>query len=230
MSEGPFHALNLGRSLGDRPSAVTENRRRFAEAARYDANALVEAHQVHGAAVRVIDPGEDPAASSQKPADALIGRDGVTVGIRVADCVPILIADPKTGWVAAVHAGWRGIVAGVVQETFRALYRLGASPADCCAAIGPHIEACHFEVGEDVASQIQAAAAGATVVFEDSGSLRVSLEAAVRAQILDAGLSADRIDRIAGCTFAEQDRFFSYRRDSGTTGRHLAVIQSREAS
>ncbi|MEM6962450.1 MAG: laccase domain-containing protein, partial [Myxococcota bacterium] len=77
VSEGPFHALNLGLSLGDRPSAVMENRRRFAEAARYDANALVEAHQVHGAAVRVIDPGEDPAASSQKPADALIGRDGV---------------------------------------------------------------------------------------------------------------------------------------------------------
>jgi YfiH family protein len=165
--------------------------------------------QVHGA--RAIRAGGDPAALAQENADALVADERDTaVGVRVADCVPVLLASSTSGAVAAVHAGWRGVVAGVVASAFR----LGAFDL---AAIGPCIGACCFEIGEDVAQKL------APHVRDGRGDLR----AAVRAQLRAQGLPDAQIDDVAGCTRCDAERFFSHRRDGEAAGRHFAVIATR---
>ncbi len=164
--------------------------------------------QVHGARAVLA-----PCAPTEE-ADALVATAPETaVGVRVADCVPILLADSKTGAVAAVHAGWRGVVAGVIASAFRV-------HAFDLAAIGPCIGPCCFEIGDDVAAKL--------APFTLQGlKQRGDLRAAVRAQLRDAGLQNAHIDDVPGCTKCDPARFFSHRRDGEAAGRHLAVIATR---
>jgi YfiH family protein len=189
--------------------------------------AIVQVKQVHGAdAIDAADAGPD------RCADALIGRAvgrPVAVGVRVADCVPVLVADESSGDVAAIHAGWRGVVAGVVRVGIERL-EAGRTPsgARLVAAIGPCIGSCCFEVGRDVAEQIARASHGARVVAAERGDKAyVDLRAAVRAQLVAAGVSDARIDDVPGCTKHETARFHSFRRDGGSSGRMLAAIAAR---
>ena len=146
------------------------------------------------------------------------GEGALAVGVRVADCVPILVGDEETGDVAAIHAGWRGVEAGIVRAAMDALR--GRSPV---AAIGPCIEACCFEVGVDVAARL------GFVVREERGKALVDLRAAVRAQLRRCGLPDDCIDDVRGCTKHEA-RFHSFRRDGANSGRMLAAIATRPLS
>lgn len=222
VSAPPFDSANFGRNVGDEPAAVAENHRRLAAAVGYDVEQLFEVSQVHGAVVW--EAAGAPAALRAEPGDALVARHaGQVVGVRTADCVPVLVGDRATGAVAAIHAGWRGVVAGVVPA---ALEKLGGR--DLVAAIGPHIRGPSFEVGPEVRDQI-AAAAGIDVVVGQSpaGKPLVDLSAAIFAQLARHGLSADRIDDVGGCTLTEASRFFSFRRDGQRSGRHLAVIVAR---
>jgi polyphenol oxidase len=170
-------------------------------------------------------------------ADAIVARGkvpGVVVGVRVADCVPILIADPRTGDVVAIHAGWRGVVAKIVPSAVAALER-GA----LVAAIGPCIGACCFEVGRDVAALIAAACDGSqalsvrpSIAPRDRGTAGddkeyVDLRGAVRSQLVSAGVSLAGIEDVDGCTKHEAARFHSYRRDGAGSGRMLAAIATR---
>jgi YfiH family protein len=194
--------------------------------------AVVQVRQVHGA--RVVEATEAGGAE----ADAVVGHPSreagappVAVGVRVADCVPILVADETTGAVAAIHAGWRGVVAGVVSA---AAGRLGGRAATLVAAIGPCIGACCFEVGADVAEAIVRASAGESpaaaervVVRREGDKAYVDLRAAVRAQLASLGVAGDRVDDVAGCTKHEPIRFHSFRRDGASSGRMLAVIAAR---
>jgi hypothetical protein len=181
------------------------------------------AKQVHGA--RVVRAGGNRAATAEEEGDALVAFRGTSpllgplaVAIKVADCVPVLLGDEASGAVAAAHAGWRGVVAGVVSA---ALYNLRASDR-VVAAIGPCIGACCFEVGRDVASQISEAA-GTDVVTRTAGEKAfVDLRRAVRAQLASRGVH--RVDDVPGCTKCEPERFFSYRRDGAGGGRLLGVI------
>jgi YfiH family protein len=153
-------------------------------------------------------------------ADALVAPagSGAVVGVRVADCVPILVADPKTGSVAAIHAGWRGVEAGVIPAALALLVG-----GELLAAVGPCIGACCFEVGADVARRIAAVAPGAKVVVREAGGKAfVDLRAAVRAQL--EGLT---VEDVPGCTKCGGARFFSHRRDGDAAGRHLAAIAAR---
>jgi YfiH family protein len=151
--------------------------------------------------------------------DAVVGRaGGPVVGVRVADCVPVLVASARTGDVAAIHAGWRGVVAGVVGEGVRLLVP-GGDREDLVAAIGPCIGPCCFEVGRDVGAQI------GFVVREQGGKAFVDLRAAVRAQLVALGVH--RIEDVPGCTKHEPDRFHSFRRDGANSGRMLAAIAPR---
>lgn len=173
------------------------------------------ASQVHGA--RALHATGDVAALAREEADALVASEKDTaVSVRVADCVPVLLASSKTGAVAAVHAGWRGVVAGVVGAAFRLAERDGPSGGFDLAAIGPCIGACCFQVGTDVAAQL--------APFVRDG--RADLRAAVRAQLLALGLQNAHIEDVPGCTRCDAGRFFSYRRDGDAAGRHLAVIAS----
>lgn len=230
VSSPPFDTLNLGRTVGDDPERVAENHRRLARTIGYDLARLYESTQVHGRAVRVLAPGEDVGAVRASEADALVATEAeAAVGVRTADCVPVLVADPETGAVAAIHAGWRGIVAGVIDAAIVALARRAGAPIRrLVAAIGPHIRTTSFEVGEDVAAQIAAAAGDAAVVVRGGGQKpRVDLARAVIARLVALGFDRDRVDDVGGDTFAEADRFYSHRREGSRSGRHLSVIVAR---
>lgn len=180
---------------------------------------IVCAGQVHGA--RVV----EAAHAENEEADAVVGRAGPgrpAVGVRVADCVPVLIADLTTGDVVAIHAGWRGVVAGIVRS---GLEHLGGRSA--VAAIGPCIGRCCFEVGRDVAEAIARACPGVPVVNRTAGdTLLVDLRLAVRGQLRALKVDDARIEDVEGCTKHEM-RFHSFRRDGANSGRMLAAIVAR---
>ncbi len=226
VSEGAFASLNFG--AGDERAHVAENVRRFAEAVGFDAEALRQVDQVHGA--RVVDAallaGDGVASppSRREEADALVlapaaANGARAVGVRVADCVPVLVATRDRGEVAAIHAGWRGVAGGVVAAALAAL-----EGKDRVAAIGPCIGPCCFEVGAEVGPKVVAAAGGdAGIVARREGEKAyLDLRRAVRRQ-LEAGGVTD-IEDVPGCTKCDRARFFSYRRDGAQSGRHLAVI------
>ena len=237
VSASPFDSLNLGRGVGDDPLHVQENLARFLGDLEMPPERLATVHQVHGDAVvtarlasgRVVLEGVDGGASEAVQADALVGLEGAAVGVRTADCVPILLADPVSGAVAAIHAGWRGTVAKIVLRAIEQLVeRTGAAPERLIAAIGPCIGPCCFAVGDEVADRFASDSAfGASLVDRTGAQPHVDLVRANRRLLEAAGLQADRIDIVAPCTVCDRERFFSHRRDAGRTGRHLSVIASR---
>ena len=204
---------------------------RFAGEVRIDPFTLRQVRQVHGK--RVLDAarlrdGESRACRDLGPeeADALIAFAPYAVGIRVADCVPILVADTRAGTVAAIHAGWRGAVDGVIASTFHAL-RAAASNGPFVAAIGPCIGACCFEVEESVGRTLIEATGESVVWRREGGKTWVDLRMAVRFLLMREGLDAVSVEDVAGCTRCEKGLFFSYRREGMASGRHLAIIAAR---
>ena len=225
MSVAPFDSLNLGRGIGDTEESVAENHRRLAEAVGY--NDVFEVSQVHGVRIRQVRNAEDPHEVRQEDGDALIARDpGVAIGVRTADCIPVLMAHPGSGAVAAVHAGWRGVEQGIAPAAVRAL---GVAPEELLAVAGPHIRGDHFEVGSDVAARLVASASSAHLrgdpVISTAGNPRVDLLAILRSQLAALGI---RLVDAGGGTFGDPARFFSYRRDGKASGRHLSVIVAKK--
>ena len=234
VSRPPYATLNLGLHVGDRPEAVIENRRRLAEALGAELAALCFAEQVHGAEVARVGPAER-GRGAHAQADALPGADalvsdmpGAWLVILVADCVPILLADPKRGVVGAAHAGWRGSVQGIAARTvdaMRASY--GSEPADLWAAIGPSIGPADFEVGPEVAAAFAMAFPDACDAILRPGvgdRSRVDLWAANRIQLERAGLDPAHIELSGLSPPADLDRCFSHRAEAGRTGRFAAAI------
>ncbi len=232
VSRPPLDSLNLGHdtsSTGLRNGDTAENLHRN-WSAMLDAIAarrlkLAKVRQVHGRAVQIVGPGGcDPAT----PADALMSdRPNQLLTVRTADCVAILVADD--GRVSgAIHAGWRGVVAGVIGGTIGQMCQtFGTSPAALTAAIGPCIGVEHYEVGDEVASQFVEAGLGSAVHRCSVGKARVDLRAAARAQLQAAGLGAQRIDSTDLCTHRDAAEFYSHRRDGGrgeAVGRMAAMI------
>ncbi|MFN7697357.1 MAG: polyphenol oxidase family protein [Deltaproteobacteria bacterium] len=246
VSRPPFDAMNLARNVGDDATAVAENHALWARAVGYDATRLAESSQVHGVRCLdveafVLDAGLAQQRMRAEHADALFAQTpAVAVGVRTADCVPVLVGDEGTGAVVAIHAGWRGAIDGVVPAALGVLASRGGRPDRWIAALGPHIRVASFEVGEDVADAIERAlprASGARAaelagpILERSRGPRphASLATLVLAQLLEAGLSEDHIDDVGGDTWAEPSRFHSYRRDGARSGRQLSVIVARPA-
>ena len=149
--------------------------------------------------------------------DALLTRHpGLAVSIRTADCLPILIADPASRAVAAVHAGWRGTAAGIVRHAVDAMRAEFDTPLDqLIVVIGPGIGSCCYDVGEDVARQFGLDRAG-----------KIDLAAANRHQLIAAGVRAERIDVLGLCTFCDPAKFHSYRRDKDAAGRMVSFIRT----
>jgi YfiH family protein len=227
VSHAPFDSLNLALSVGDVPEHVAENQQRFAAAVGYDASRLFTLSQVHGREVRRVTKHDEPERVRAEQGDALVAQAGLPVGIRSADCVPVLLADPQSRQVAAVHAGWRGVLAGVVPAALELLStRAGAAPARILVGVFPHIRRCCFEVDDALAEQLAAAGpdAGQSVFQAAAGKPYVALDMIVRAQLRAAGVSEPNIDDVAGCTCCDSEQFFSYRRDGAKSGRHLTVI------
>jgi polyphenol oxidase len=231
VSTGRFASLNLGRGLGDDESAVTENLRRFFAALGLSAERAFEVNQVHGEVARFVSRADRPDGVRVVEADALVALEpGLGVFVRTADCVPVLLAHPGSGAVAAVHAGWRGAVANIVPKTLTAAAaRTQTAPAEWLAVIGPHIRVGAFEIGDEVALAMEAAAReGVSVVSRDYGlAPHGDLASLVHAQLRSLGIPANAIDDVGGCTHDEPSRFFSHRREKGRTGRHLSGIVAR---
>jgi YfiH family protein len=223
----------MGARWSDVPANVEENRRRLMRAVG-GPGPLYVARQVHGAAVTRVRAGDDPAAVARVEADALITGDrGVTLGIFVADCIPAVIVDPRSGACSAAHAGWRGTVAGVLPAAVRALGdAFGARPGDLRVALGPAIGPCCFEVGAEVVSEFEAAfagsaAAGGVVLPSPRGAAdkwHVDLKKANRLLLERAGVASGAIDAGPECTCHETARFFSFRRDRDRTGQQMGVV------
>lgn len=228
VSDGPFASLNFSSALGDAPERVAENLARAASALGVDPSRVYFLDQVHGDHVEALEGDEDRAAVLATPGDAVISANPrVACGVRTADCVPVLLACKSSGQVGAAHAGWRGAVAGIVPETVRALRERGAR-GPLLAAIGPHISLRAFEVSEEVADRIQAAAPETPLLDRSLGPRpHANLRQLVRTQL--RALGVDEIDDVMGCTVSDPDLFFSYRRDGKVGGRHLSAIVPRGA-
>jgi len=218
VSVGPLASLNLSEGVGDAAQNVQENVRRLAAAARCAPEQLATVRQVHGDRVVRAVPGTAEAA------DALWTEDrGVWVAVRCADCVPVLLSSADGRRVAAVHSGWRGTALRVVARAVEVLAGQGEKPAGLRAAVGPCIQACCYEVGQELAARF-VASFGPQVVREGATRPHLSLSAAVKATLLSAGLRPESVDVHAACTACEPERFYSHRRDGGVTGRHFAFI------
>jgi YfiH family protein len=230
VSAPPFDALNLGGKWGDAPDSVAENRRRLRLAV---GGRLMVARQVHGPAIARVRAGDSAEVVARLEADGLCSDvPGVVLGMFVADCIPALLADPRTGAFAAVHAGWRGTVAGVLPAAVRALAaEFGARPGELRIALGPAIGPCCFEVGDEVVAAFGAlfpdARARGVVLPAPRGApekSHVDLKAANRLLLERAGVAPEAIDAGPECTHCDRARFFSFRRDGSSTGQQMGLI------
>jgi YfiH family protein len=192
---------------------------------------LVRVRQVHGARVWRAEPG---AGSEGVEADAILCQTpGLAVGVVTADCVPLLLADAAGRRVAAVHAGWRGLAAGVVTAALGRLADTGAAPADLVAAIGPHAGPCCYEVDDPVLDALRqriGRAADAAARPGRPGHAWLDLGALVAAALAAAGVPAGSLGRAAAaCTVCDPERFASYRRDGPRAGRLVHFVAARSA-
>ena len=182
--------------------------------------------QVHGTATTRLTGAEDHRFVRAVEGDITVSSTpGVACGTRVADCAPVLLACPDTGAAAAVHSGWRGTVQGAVAAGVRAL-REGAETGGLVAAVGPLIEVCCFEVGEDVAAELAASTElGDAVIDRGHAKPHVDMRRVITAQLEALGVT--QVDHVGGCTRCESESFHSFRRDGAASGRLLAAIVAR---
>jgi polyphenol oxidase len=227
VSEGNFTSLNCGYGSGDRADLVAQNRAFVCRA--LGASALLTPYQTHSAKVIVVDkawPEKEPPEG-----DAIVTNiPGIAIGILTADCVPILLVDEKARVIAAIHAGWKGAVAGAIEAGVAAMRSLGAK--HIAAAIGPAIEQFSYEVGGEFREQFLKESTDNAKYFESSsrdGHFMFDLKGYDRSRLEKAGIS--RINVLANDTCLEENRFFSYRRsclrNESAYGRQVSAIVLR---
>lgn len=223
-SRPPWAGLNTGHTVGDDPRAVEANHQLICQALGFDREDIVSPHQVHSATVGIVDARDRGRVRAET--DALVTTEpGVLVMLRFADCVPVLLYDPRRRVIGLAHAGWRGTAAGVAQATVNVMETaFGCRPADVIAGIGPSIGPCCYEVGEDVASAFGRAfpGAGGLLRSRSDGHWRADLWAANRLQLAEVGVQ--RIEVAAICTACRTDEWFSHRAEHCKTGRFAAAI------
>jgi hypothetical protein len=271
LSQAPCAGLNLGFTPSDRRPRVEQNRHRFLAQLGAKDFALASARQVHSSHSLVVTrdgenqlayqwPGAEVSVSpaTQPPAgDGLMtATPGILLTIRIADCLPLLLVDPQRRVVAAVHAGWRGALARIIEKAVGDMRRaFGSDPRELIAALGPSIRACCYEVGEEVveafhggfadadrffqplANRPEAAIDRHAILFlsayppghapEHVPAARLDLTAVARHQLSSAGLKPANILVADYCTACRTDLFFSHRREGGSTGRQVAAIGIR---
>jgi YfiH family protein len=216
VSAAPFESLNLGAHVGDSAEAVVENRRRLYTAARLPAEPVWLSQQ-HGANVLDLDGAHDATAGADA---SFTHRPGPVCAVLTADCLPVLLASDSGAGVAAAHAGWRGLAAGVIEATVRAL---ALPPRSLLAWLGPGIGPAHFEIGTEVREELLRADSHAEAAFERNarGRYRADLAALARLRLERLGIA--RIYGGDACTYAAPEDYFSHRRD-GRTGRQATLI------
>ena len=273
LSEPPCAGLNLGFTASDQRERVEQNRRQFLDQLGAKDFAPTSVRQVHSSHSFVVTrdgsgrlayqlPGGEgflPAATDPPAGDALMTAEpGLLLTVRIADCLPLLLVDSRRGVVAAVHAGWRGALARVIEKAVGDMRRaFGSDPQELIAAAGPSIRACCYDVGEDVVEAFHGSFAQADGFFrplpdrsaaatdrysilflsayppghapEHAPAARLDLTAVARDQLTSAGVNPANIFVAEYCTACRTDLFFSHRREGGQTGRQAAVIGIRRS-
>ncbi|UOY02903.1 peptidoglycan editing factor PgeF [Blastococcus sp. PRF04-17] len=216
-SASPYDTFNLGDHVGDEPTAVAANRARVARELALGEERLVWMNQVHGTGVAVVDgPQDGPVPAT----DALVTRTrGLVLCVLVADCVPILLADPVAGVVAAVHAGREGVRRGIVPAALSAMASLGARARNVTALLGPAVCGQCYEVPEPMQRDVERVAPGSAVPTR-AGTAGLDLRAGVAEILRRAGI--DEVVQDPRCT-VEDPLLFSHRRD-GVTGRQAGLV------
>jgi hypothetical protein len=224
---GPTYRADMWAALEADPTLSA------ADLARKSYGSFATAWQVHKDGVKAVRSQKD-IDDSEARFDGLVSQmPGVLLGVKTADCVPVLIGDAKTRSFAAIHAGWRGTVQSIVVRGVEAMQReFGSEPADMTAAIGPAACAKNYEIGQDVIDAFHTAFEGAGKYFKPTseGHAKIDLHLANKDQLLNCGIPADRIFTAPLCTMERDDLFFSYRREKklyGKTGRLMSVIGLR---
>lgn len=227
LSDAPFDSLNLGNGGGDDSGIVAANRDRLAVALGIAPGVIRTVRQVHGSDVFVLSDEGAP-----KPAlgyDAIVTDiNGAAISVLTADCVPILMYDPKNRVVAAVHAGWEGTVKGVTSRAVRAMAQeYGSDPSEILAAVGPSIGPCCYEVDERVVAPFKEnITEGGSILYPSRpGHWKLDLWEANARLLVSAGVKKDNIDLMGLCTSCNTDRFFSHRKSGGRTGRMMAIAR-----
>ncbi|MCA1618534.1 MAG: peptidoglycan editing factor PgeF [Acidobacteria bacterium] len=232
VSPFPEAALNLAGFDQDAAENIRENRRRFVSTLG-GAWKLAACWQVHGSDVLVVRDPEDPRIESERCDALATNLTGVLLGVKTADCVPVLLGDARTGACAAVHAGWRGTLAEIVVRALAMMRdEFGTEARDVRAAVGPAALGCCYEVGREVIEAFREKFKDADTLFTPTADVRalVDLHEANRRQLVAAGVAAGRVHLLPLCTMCRTDLFFSYRNDRklyGRTGRLLSVVGRR---
>jgi polyphenol oxidase len=228
VSTGLYASLNGGVGSNDLRDAVAENRARMASALGVFADRLLTPYQIHSPTVATVERVWTP--NDRPRADAVVtATPGLAIGVSTADCGPVLLADPNTRVIAAAHAGWRGALSGVIEATIDAMERLGARRQSIVVALGPMIRQPNYEVGSDLVSQFASVDADNARFFAPAARANhamFDLAGFIRARLTRAGV-AD-IEDLQACTYADETKFFSYRRTThrgeADYGRHINAI------
>ncbi|HVZ52804.1 MAG TPA: peptidoglycan editing factor PgeF [Pseudolabrys sp.] len=228
VSEGVYASLNGGVGSSDRPENVAENRTRMADALGVAPDRLLTPYQIHSPDVVVADIAWTP--ETRPRADAVVTRaPSLAIGVSTADCGPLLFADAQAGVIGAAHAGWRGAFTGVIEATVAAMEKLGADRARIAAALGPTIRQPNYEVGPEFVERFLAADAANARFFTPSarpGHAMFDLSGYIAVRIARTGI--EDFEDLGLCTYAEPERFYSYRRTTQRGepdyGRHINAI------
>lgn len=241
-SDPPYQGLNLGLRTGDDPEKVRAHRRAFCAALNVDPDRVAAGRQVHGDGLALVGAGALPGVETHPPGAGLIDADaaipdtdalataepGVGIFLLVADCTPVLLADPVRRVVATVHAGWRGTTKRIAEQTVGRLEAVyGCRPADLIAGIGPAIGRCCYEVDDPVIRAVlaaQPADAPDLLTFKSNGRAQLDLAEANRRQLIDAGLRPESIELSGICTACTTALVYSERREGRPSGRFGALM------
>ena len=227
LSTGIYTSLNAGPGSNDDQTAVAQNRARCADALEVEADALLTNYQIHSADVVTVDRRQQ---HDTPRADSLVTKTpGIALGVLAADCMPWLFLDPDARIIGAAHAGWRGALAGVLENTVAAMEKLGAKRPLIRAAVGPCLRQPNFEVGLELVEAFTDKFTDAEEFFAPgvrANKRQLDLVGFGAARLRSAGV--EKIDDIGVCTLAEPDRYFSYRdtrrRGAADYGRNLSAI------
>jgi YfiH family protein len=228
VSSGLYASLNGGIGSHDSAAHVAENRARMAAAVGVEPNRLVTAYQTHSPHVVVAEATWTPDARPR--ADAIVtAMRALAIGVTTADCGPILLADPTARVIGAAHAGWRGALAGVIEATLDAMERLGAKRSEIRAVLGPMIRQPNYEVGPDLIARFAADDPPSSRFFGPAsrdGHALFDLAGYIGSRLARAGIR--HVEDLGLCTYADPERFFSFRRATHRAeadyGRHVNAI------
>ena len=211
VSTGVYKSLNCGPGSGDEPEKVMENRRRVCAAIGGSIEKLAAPRQIHSSRAVATDTAFAP--NDRPECDALVTkRPGLVLGVLAADCAPIVLCDPHNGVIAAVHAGWRGAVGGVIESTIEVMAALGADPGKTAAGVGPCLSQSSFEIGPDVAEAVMNATPWAEHLFAPGTGDRQLFDLKRYCLGRRARLGVAHMDALQDDTLTQPDEYFSHRR------------------